>query len=89
MIFFLGTGSVIKPGDPRFLGAWWLGYVIFGGLLILTSVPLFTFPSKLYKKTSKPEDQVAVEKSPSLKITIRGEFVFMLQITSHCDFSII
>ena len=72
MIFLLGADSVIKPGDLRFLGAWWLGYVIFGSLLILTSIPLFTFPSKLNQTTSKPEDHVSVKKSQSSKMTFRG-----------------
>ena len=73
MIFLLDADSVIKPGDPRFLGAWWLGYVIFGSLLILTSIPLFTFPSKLRQGISKPEDCVPVGKRQPSKITIRGK----------------
>ncbi|XP_064596641.1 solute carrier organic anion transporter family member 3A1-like [Liolophura sinensis] len=33
--------------DPRWVGAWWLGFVIFGSAAILLSGPLFMFPRKM------------------------------------------
>ena len=39
--------AAITPRDPRFLGAWWLGYAIFGTVLVILSIPLFMFPKNL------------------------------------------
>ncbi|XP_042216210.1 solute carrier organic anion transporter family member 74D-like isoform X2 [Homarus americanus] len=37
----------IDKEDPRWLGAWWLGFVFIGFALVITSLPLFLFPRKL------------------------------------------
>ncbi|XP_045584595.1 solute carrier organic anion transporter family member 74D [Procambarus clarkii] len=37
----------IDKKDPRWLGAWWLGFVFIGLALAVTSIPLFFFPRKL------------------------------------------
>ncbi|CAG2114593.1 unnamed protein product [Medioppia subpectinata] len=53
---FLLSGLVLRfyenpffdPGvnrrDPRFIGAWWIGFVAIGVLLLVASLPLFLFP---------------------------------------------
>uniref|UniRef100_A0A0B7BDA8 Solute carrier organic anion transporter family member n=2 Tax=Arion vulgaris TaxID=1028688 RepID=A0A0B7BDA8_9EUPU len=38
----------ISPRDPRWLGAWWLGFLIFGGAGILVAIPLIFFPRRMY-----------------------------------------
>ncbi|XP_071105324.1 solute carrier organic anion transporter family member 2B1-like [Haliotis cracherodii] len=37
----------LTPQDPRWLGAWWLGFIVFGGVSVVTAVPLFFFPKKM------------------------------------------
>lgn len=35
--------------DPRWIGAWWLGFLIIGTLQLVLSLPLFCFPKFLPK----------------------------------------
>ena len=37
----------MTPADPSWVGAWWLGFVVFGGLLIVFSIPLYLFPKHM------------------------------------------
>ncbi len=38
-----------SEGDPRWIGAWWLGYPIIGTLILLFAGPLACFPQRLPK----------------------------------------
>ncbi|CAG5124478.1 unnamed protein product, partial [Candidula unifasciata] len=40
----------ISPRDPRWLGAWWLGFLLFGGLGLVFAIPLLFFPRRLRKQ---------------------------------------
>ncbi|OWF52798.1 Solute carrier organic anion transporter family member 2A1 [Mizuhopecten yessoensis] len=37
----------ISPYHPRWIGAWWIGFLLFGCLSILASLPLLCFPRRL------------------------------------------
>ncbi|XP_060240383.1 solute carrier organic anion transporter family member 1A4-like isoform X2 [Meriones unguiculatus] len=53
---YVDTGSVntddltITPTDTRWVGAWWIGFLICAGMNILTSIPFFFFPKTLPKE---------------------------------------
>ena len=32
---------------PRWIGAWWLGFVILGGVQLVSALPLFWFPKQI------------------------------------------
>ncbi|OWF47303.1 Solute carrier organic anion transporter family member 1B2 [Mizuhopecten yessoensis] len=47
----------IKPNDQRWVGAWWLGFIIFGSMSILVAVPILCFPRRLKSRTVwKPKE---------------------------------
>jgi len=36
----------ISRNDPRFIGAWWVGYLMVGTLLMICSLPMFFYPAQ-------------------------------------------
>lgn len=39
--------STLVPGDARWIGCWWLGYLLVAIAILLTSVPLWFFPASM------------------------------------------
>ncbi|XP_061168478.1 solute carrier organic anion transporter family member 2B1-like [Saccostrea echinata] len=37
----------ISVRDPRWIGAWWLGFIVFGALAVIVSIPLMCFPKRM------------------------------------------
>ena len=46
----------IDQRDPRFIGAWWLGFIVIGLLLLVSTLPLFLFPQQFKGATVKTEE---------------------------------
>lgn len=65
--------SVHDPSDPRFVGAWWLGFIILGTALLLASIPTFFFPKYMEgyflenHKSTDNELEVDKDKSSSVE----------------------
>lgn len=49
----------LRPNDPRWIGAWWMGYLLFGLLSIVISIPLFFFPKTSNSSSYQNEDEEA------------------------------
>lgn len=41
---------MFQEGDPRWIGAWWLGFPVIGLLILVFALPLMCFPQRLPKK---------------------------------------
>ncbi|KAK0085042.1 hypothetical protein PV325_005888 [Microctonus aethiopoides] len=61
----LSTDPQITPTDPRWVGAWWLGLVLISAMLMLVSVAMFAFPTRL--PTSRSPVKIEDSKKPSLR----------------------
>ncbi|XP_073468663.1 solute carrier organic anion transporter family member 2B1 isoform X1 [Aquarana catesbeiana] len=46
---------VLTPSDPRWIGAWWMGYIVAASVVAIASVPYFFFPREM------PQEQVTSE----------------------------
>ncbi|CAL1277915.1 unnamed protein product [Larinioides sclopetarius] len=52
------------PEDPRWIGAWWLGFLVQGLILLVCTIPLALFPKRL--PGQKVHQDISKEKGPSL-----------------------
>lgn len=51
----------LEPTDPRWIGAWWIGFLVSGFLMLLLAIPLSMFPREFRKSKPKSIGQVDVE----------------------------
>ncbi|KAL2102532.1 hypothetical protein ACEWY4_001700 [Coilia grayii] len=69
-IGFVDLDSVtITPQDSRWVGAWWLGYVVAGGLSFITALPFWFLPRSLPEAPQRPkkDQRCEAQDSPSLE----------------------
>ncbi|XP_077487686.1 solute carrier organic anion transporter family member 74D-like [Amblyomma americanum] len=65
------TGAApVQPGDPRWVGAWWFGYIFIGLGIFVSTLPMLFFPKKIRSK-SEANKEDAVSKNKSLRTEIR------------------
>jgi len=61
----------LTPEDPRWISAWWLGFIVFGGGACLVAVPVFRSPRSLSRKSNVYANAAAV-KNPPDSVSIKG-----------------
>ncbi|XP_052764818.1 solute carrier organic anion transporter family member 2A1-like [Mya arenaria] len=49
----------LSPEDPRWIGAWWLGFLVFGGGACLVAGPVFCLPASLRRRPPAPPTEYA------------------------------
>lgn len=60
----------LTPRHPKWIGAWWLGYLVFGLLALLVSVALFCFPRRMPSKRPKDLVETVTEKNERYEVSI-------------------
>ncbi|XP_071101395.1 solute carrier organic anion transporter family member 2A1-like [Haliotis cracherodii] len=45
----------LHPRHPKWVGAWWLGYIVFGAAAIVVAFPVFLFPRRLRGAPTREE----------------------------------
>lgn len=69
----------ITPQDARWVGAWWLGYLIAGTITLMAAVPFWFLPKALpvpvekHDSSCNPEHSRFIKDSPSMEHKIRCE----------------
>uniref|UniRef100_A0A3Q3WDF9 Solute carrier organic anion transporter family member n=1 Tax=Mola mola TaxID=94237 RepID=A0A3Q3WDF9_MOLML len=69
-IGFVSMESItITPADARWVGAWWLGYLIAGVITLLSAIPFWFLPRSLPRCPERctPEQTSFIKDSPLLK----------------------
>ncbi|PVD27050.1 hypothetical protein C0Q70_12200 [Pomacea canaliculata] len=86
----------LYPRHPKWIGAWWLGYITFGCAACVFGIPLFFFPRSLKKgkisSEKKPINDIVIQKKPGHSFS--GFFgalgrlvtnpIYMLVLASSC-----
>ncbi|XP_068175292.1 solute carrier organic anion transporter family member 2A1 isoform X2 [Antennarius striatus] len=98
----LGAELELNPGDPRWIGAWWIGLFITSGCLVLCSIPYFFFPRRMalgVKATGsesdmnddfkKPESSLPdfLKMFPRMFIHLLLSPLFLTLVLAQCCFS--
>ena len=69
----------INPGDARWVGAWWLGYLIAGTITLMSAIPFWFLPKSLPMPVEKhdtsctPEQTRFIKDSPTMEHKFRPE----------------
>lgn len=69
----------ITPSDARWVGAWWLGYLIAGTITLMSAVPFWFLPKSLPMPVDKhdtsctPEQTRFIKDSPNMEHKFRPE----------------
>uniref|UniRef100_H3CLK0 Solute carrier organic anion transporter family member n=1 Tax=Tetraodon nigroviridis TaxID=99883 RepID=H3CLK0_TETNG len=65
---FVSMDSItITPADARWVGAWWLGYLIAGVITLLSAIPFWFLPRSLLKGPEKSTPEQKRKETPLLK----------------------
>ncbi|CAG2102309.1 unnamed protein product, partial [Medioppia subpectinata] len=53
----------VSSRDPRFIGAWWIGFIVIAVLLFIATLPMFLFPRQFKGASVKEKDRVDYDNS--------------------------
>eukprot|EP00057_Strongylocentrotus_purpuratus_P031942 XP_786158.3 PREDICTED: solute carrier organic anion transporter family member 1A4 [Strongylocentrotus purpuratus] len=57
----------VPQGHPYYIGAWWLGFLINGGMLLIVSIPFFFFPKTMRRQVRNEVPDDAADRSSEVK----------------------
>ncbi|CAL1537422.1 unnamed protein product [Lymnaea stagnalis] len=88
-IYITLEATRMGPRDPRWLGAWWLGFLLFGSLGLVVGIPLFFFPRHitlrpgLQSGTSNTSFQLLEHLKGKIVLLTKGFFKSMLRLLKN------
>ncbi|XP_067138901.1 solute carrier organic anion transporter family member 74D-like [Centruroides vittatus] len=66
--------------DPRWIGAWWLGFLILGIAMIIGTIPMFFFPAALTKAQTKRTEEKENSENETNVLNIKDILISSLRI---------
>lgn len=69
----------IKPDDARWVGAWWLGYIVAGIITLISAVPFWFLPKSLPMPLAKHDLGCDAEKIRFIKDSTNVEHKFRIE----------
>ncbi|XP_072000870.1 solute carrier organic anion transporter family member 1B3-like [Engystomops pustulosus] len=80
----------ITPQDTRWVGAWWLGFLLAGAVTLISGIPFCFMPKAMKRKEvqSSPDEQKLKEmetslKEPQNKVTVKGFFLALKSLACN------
>ncbi|XP_061179570.1 solute carrier organic anion transporter family member 1C1-like [Saccostrea echinata] len=66
--------TTMTPEDPRWIGAWWLGFIVFGSLALIPSILVLFFPRTIPEPEVKDKTKRKEEQTPDGKSKKKTEY---------------
>lgn len=60
ILLFYIESVTITPKDSRWVGAWWMGFLVSSGLLLISSIPFWFLPRSMPKQESEENRKTPV-----------------------------
>lgn len=98
IIVFKTESVTITPKDTRWVGAWWIGFFVSSGLLLISSIPFWFLPRSLPKHESEEKQLAPVcdilngteeAQNNNFKLTeiAKGTVLFSVYVCRFVDFT--
>lgn len=79
----------MTPRDPRWIGAWWLGFLMFGTMALVVSLLVFFFPRTIPKPKSDDDSETTGDAPDEAKSSSDNETSILELLKGMDDFLIL
>lgn len=79
----------MTPRDPRWIGAWWLGFLMFGTMALVVSLLVFFFPRTIPKPKSDDDSETTGDAPDEAKSSSANEITILELLKGMDDFLIL